>query len=402
MADSKALKTSLTKTNPFTVDFKGEEATGMPSISRLLDRKKMPMEPPGMGKTRIMSPASDAKTLTRGVSPGEDPVLELRPEVVKTEVKESGRSGQGFKEINMAEVSSIAIQLDGVAPAAEPSEVYVAHVDSKTSKPESFELSASSISPEPELIIIDSEPDPDPGRTQFVPPPTSPPPVSTPKRAAPPSMAPKTPVAPAVRTPAANMEATQVLRSPPAKTTGFEALPVKPAQKRMIPKLSIKVQDKASLMSASDPLAMALKKFFDNGAISVLVLQASASEAVAVLAFEAGARKASWEGLKWNITLTSPALWTEIQKSGILEIPPMLPALPSGGAKGSMPANPRSVLRRGLGTERSEWLTLLSMESKSLGKAVLAVFSKSSLQTMLPQVKTWLKPTGGAPAKSAA
>ncbi len=391
MADSKSPKTSLTKTNPFTVDFKGEEATGMPSISRLLDRKKMPLDPNGQGKTRISSPVSPAAS---------DPVLELRPEVVKTEVKEPGRSGLGFKEINLAEVSSIAIQLDGVAPPTEPNDVYVAHVDSKTSEPESSELSSSSSSPEPELIIIDTEPDP--GRTQFVPPPATPPPSSAPKRTSPPSSAPKAPAPPAARTPAPSMEATQVLRSPSAKTSGFEALPVKPAQKRRVPKLSIKVQDKASLMSASDPLAMALKKFFDNGAISVLVLQATATEAVAVLAFEAGARKASWEGLKWNVKLTSPALWTEIQKSGILEIPPMLPALPSGGAKGSMPANPRSVLRRGLGTERSEWLTLLAMESKSLGKAVLAVFSKSSLQTMLPQVKPWLKPSGGAPAKNAA
>ena len=349
MSNPKTPKSSITLANPFTINDDVTKGGGMPSISRLLDRRKLSAEPPysSSAKTMLLSvPTPVAST--------HDPVLELRPEVQKTDVKDSARSGLGFKEITLAEVSEFAVQLDSGGSTAEPQNKVTSH-NFNPLPPISSEMHNG-------LEV-------DPGKTQLV---ASP--VTAPSKKGPPL-------------------------TPPQKAS---LSAIKPAKQRLAPNLPIKAQNKESIANASDPLAMTLKKLLENGAFSVLVLHATETEASAVLAFEAGAREAVWEGLKWNSVLIGATLWAEIQKTGALEIPPMLPAVPTAGGRFTTPANPRGVLRRGLGAEKTEWLTFLSMESTSLGKTILAVFSKSSIQTMLPQIKYWLKPTKTTPSSRAA
>lgn len=141
--------------------------------------------------------------------------------------------------------------------------------------------------------------------------------------------------------------------------------------------------DLKTLRQNTDPMAGALVKLFDQGALCALFLVIGPPGKSGVPIFTSTAivqgndRAGVWSGLKWDPSVV-PETWNQFVKNGFAELSPP-------GTSTNRNSN-RNVVRLAFGIYQEEWLLLVRAGPLNHCRGVLAIVSKKSLADFLPKV----------------
>ncbi len=415
MSQNQRNKTPESQDVSFTVDNEQTGVGGMPSVSRLLDRRKLaeavsksaPTPPPRTPTPKgpevpAYAPPPPGGELDLGLDLSEDPsaaaLLELRPEQGKTEVVTPGRSGLGQVELDPNAVPDEGIQLDARPPSSTRDSIHVAPTE-----PAVEALPTVSVSDLPFDLPEQHTPTPDGSSLQKSAalfelgqaPSAEGASAPTSTVLAEPGALEMEPLGGGVDSPAPSAQASS------EQTTDEVFGEIRAVKRRRGPDAGLAAEYRETsymdLLSDTGGLTQALGVLFDQGATGALVLQDGGGEVVAALGIDGQHRGAVWRGLRWNPG-TGGDLWAQLLRTQAVEIGPAA-KLPEG-APTPVVTHIRSGFRTAMGADANETLTLFHIDLPAYGKGVLAVFSEASLTPSFTTVKPLLK-SGGSALKAA-
>lgn len=169
---------------------------------------------------------------------------------------------------------------------------------------------------------------------------------------------------------------------PPAAVTDaptaskLQVIPAKKGERRSIERIN--AWSREMLNGSKDAVGTGLRELLASGASSGVYLVMKAPEQGAKapsFAASGGHGKRPqlrvWTGLKWKPDST-PELWNEFVKNGFFELEP---------SRGSTdPGSARSELRRALGAEASQWISVYRVGPADACKGAIVVYSGKSLK----------------------
>jgi hypothetical protein len=339
----------------FKVDHDASGVVEMPSVTRLLNRKKLGLGtgstsmPPAAPPPRFETPPEAPPPLPAS-SASEGPVLE--PLTVVSDHSPAPEPGLGEIKLELDHSEPVLQSTPSVPVAAPPASSLSPSASggmeiALSDGPSRVEIHSSSGpalstggSPTVELSVA-------PSVSEAVTAPSTP---SVAERVTAPGVAPAAAIAPVV----------QINR---------RAAPRKAAT------APLANWTKATLIAGSDPLGKGLLELNQAGAPSALFLSArnESNQIVfgATAALDAGARQGAWAGIKLN-PAHFPDLWAKLLKEGVAEFSPPGQATDIGSL--------RNLVRGAFATRSEEWLTFYRAGTPANCRGVLVVFSKSSLK----------------------
>jgi hypothetical protein len=169
-----------------------------------------------------------------------------------------------------------------------------------------------------------------------------------------------------------------------AATPRVPPTPVQRAGRRKGPTTVPKLQewDRAMLATNADPVAKTLTFLFEHGGMGAVFMAPLPGSSAQNVEFYATAgvadpmKKLVWNGLTWKPLLVQE-LWLDLLKEGCLELsPPQLDTVATSH---------RNVVRGAFGLEAGEWLTLLRVGSAQACRGILVIVSRNSLAKAAPQ-----------------
>ena len=169
--------------------------------------------------------------------------------------------------------------------------------------------------------------------------------------------------------------------------TGESHVKIQPQSRKEVRPQSLEIWETGMMDQSTDPVAQALKIFFDQGARSVLYLTMTPNPPTTIPLFVSsatllpGMRLETWTGMKWDPTLT-PEVWNDLLKEGFLEYSPP--------ADSTVATSPRNVLRAAFGLEPNEWLLLTGVGPQPYFRGILALLSEESLAGILKDTAAFL------------
>ena len=167
---------------------------------------------------------------------------------------------------------------------------------------------------------------------------------------------------------------TMVLREPPAAA---KPQPVARRAERRVIASKLLLWHPKLLKEGKDPLGKGIVAMLDRGASSALFLAITAPPAncpvphfVGTAAVMPQEKLAIWTGVKWDPTV-APEIWNQFIKNGYVELSPP-------GTLTNMKSN-RNIGRAAFGIRKDEWLLLVRVGPANSCRGLLAIVSRKSL-----------------------